>query len=279
MMDALFENQNADGGWPYRRGGSSWTEPTVYALLAGYAAGVSTGRTQGLAWLRNLQRPNGGWAPKMGIEQSTWVTSLVALLPPRDIGLAAHRRAVRWLAEQTPENASFYFRLRSWMNGNPYVEPHAGFSWVPGTAGWSTPTALGILALEKEVRRHPDAGLQNRIAEARKFLLDHQCADGGWNHGSVKALGVDTLSYPETTGTVLLAFAGSKPEPASIARAEAWWNACPSCEAANWLMLGLRAHGLAKDAPAKEFKARTVTDAALRVIAKAGDRGTEIFLG
>lgn len=284
MIDSFETCQNADGGWPYRPGGSSWTEPTVYALLAGYATGESQGRDRGLAWLKTLQRPDGAWAPQAGIDQSSWVTSLVALLPPGDLGPAAHTRAIRWLLGQTPANATYAFRLKSWMNGNPFAEPHAGFSWVPGTAGWSTPTALGILALAKENRQRPDSALKERVATACAFLLDHRCADGGWNHGSVRALGVDTLSYPETTGTALLALAGAHREndpviAPSLARAEAWWKDCPSCEAANWLMLGMRAAGRAKDAPARNFKPRTIPDAALRKIAAAGARGTEIFLG
>ena len=283
MIESLETYQNADGGWPYRPGGSSWTEPTVYALLAGYATGDSTGRVRAFEWLRQLQRGDGAWAPKGGVEQSTWVTSLVALLPPQDIGEAAHRGAIRWLLGQTPANATYLYRLKSWMNGNPFAEPHAGFSWVKDTAGWSTPTALGILALVKENRRHPDSALKDRIANARAFLLDHRCADGGWNHGSMRALGVDTLSYPETTGTALLALAGGHSGAdatlaASIVRAEAWWKDCPSCEAANWLMLGLRAAGRAKAGPPASLKSRTIPDAALRKIAAAGDRGTEIFL-
>ncbi len=285
MIDSLHTNQNADGGWPYRPGGSSWTEPTVFALLAGYASGDSTGRSRALEWLRAQQRTDGGWSPKPGVDQSTWVTALAALLPPDDLGAAAHTRAIRWLADFTPVNTTLFFRLQNWLKGNTAADPDEGFPWLPGTAAWATPTAIATLALAKEDRRHPDSSLKSRILRARRYLLAHRCLDGGWNHGSTRALGVDSPSYPETTGTVLLALAGplaglgDASVAPSVARAEAWWNDCPSCEAGSWLTLGLGANGHRKtQPPAAALKPRTVQDAALRIIAAAGDRGTEIFL-
>ena len=279
MIDSLRTHQNPDGGWPYRPGGPSWTEPTILALLAGYASGDDSGRARALEWLRKLQRLDGGWRPKPGVEQSTWVTALAALLPPADLGEAAFFRAIHWLVGSMPVNATLYFRIQSWFNGSPLAEFHAGGPWLPGTAAWATPTAISILALARQNRRKPDPVVQSRIESARGFLLAHRCLDGGWNHGSVKALGVDAPSYPETTGTALLAVAGMDPATIapSIKRAEAWWNDCPSCEAASWLMLGLRATGHAKAAPPESLNPRTIPDAALRIIASAGDRGIEVF--
>jgi hypothetical protein len=280
MNESLRDNQNPDGGWPYRPGGASWTEPTVFALLAGYASSDSTGRSRALEWLRKLQCPDGGWSPKPGVTHSTWVTALAALLPPEDLGAALHAQAVRWLLGLTPANTSLYFRFKSWLNGNTAGDPNEGWPWVPGTAAWTTPTAIATLALAKENRRNPDPVVTRRITGARKFLLAHRCPDDGWNHGSIRAVGVDAVSYPETTGTALLALARSDAAAItpSIARAEAWWDSCPSSEAASWLMLGLRASGHAKAAPPASLKPRNIQDAALRIIAAAGDRGTEIFL-
>jgi len=279
MIDSLHTLQNPDGGWPYNPGGSSWTEPTILALLAGYASGDDSGRVRALEWLRGLQRLDGGWSPKPGVEQSTWVTALAALLPPADLGESAHLRAIRWLVGVTPGNATLYFRIQSWLNGSQLAESNAGWPWLPGTAAWATPTAIATLALARQNRRKPDPVLKSRIQSARGFLLAHRCLDGGWNHGSVRALGVDAPSYPETTGTALLAVAGmdSATLAPSIKRAEAWWNDCPSSEAASWLMLGLRATGRAKAALPESLKPRTILDTALRIIASAGDRGIEVF--
>jgi hypothetical protein len=280
MIDSLHAHQNADGGWPYRPGGSSWTEPTILALLAGYANGDDTGRARAMEWLRRLQRHDGGWCPKPGVEQSTWVTAFAALLPPADLGEPAHTRAIGWLVGLTSGNTTLYSRFQSWLNGTQTAEGNQGWPWFPGTAAWATPTAIATLALAKQHRRKPDPLLLSRIQSARRFLLEHRCPDGGWNHGAVRALGVDAPSYPETTGTALLAVAGMDAAAVapSIKCAEAWWKDCPSSEAASWLMLGLRATGRSKSAPLEAFKPRTIQDAALRMIAFAGDRGTEVFV-
>ena len=284
MIDSLSLRQNPDGGWPYRRGGSSWTEPTVFALLAGYSTGDDSGRDRALSWLRSVQRADGGWAPKPGVDQSTWVTALAALLPPQDLGPAPHARAIQWLLDQSPANTTLYFRVKAWLSGNTVAEAEQGWSWVPQTAAWATPTAIAVLALAKQNRRKPDAVLRERIVSARRFLLSRRCIDNGWNHGSSRAVGVDSLSYPETTGTALLAFAGASPEiqPSAIApsieRAETWWKQSPSCDAASWLTLALRALGRPKPGLPESLKPRTIQDSALQILANAGDRGTEVFL-
>src|SRR5438270_12981039 len=91
LVAALTSARNSDGGWPYRKG-TSWTEPTVLALLALGPDSPSSAR--GLNWLRNRQRSDGGWPPQPAVEQATWVTSLVALLPPESIGKERADRAL-----------------------------------------------------------------------------------------------------------------------------------------------------------------------------------------
>src|SRR4051794_6270781 len=97
LVTALVEAQNSDGGWPYRKG-TSWTEPTVLALLAmGPESPVSA---RGFAWLRGRQRSDGGWPPQPGVDQATWVTSLVALLPPEAVGTERYHQALGWIMGQ-----------------------------------------------------------------------------------------------------------------------------------------------------------------------------------
>src|SRR5690349_11941085 len=98
--EILVSKQNPDGGWPYMRG-RSWTEPTAYAVLALLAEDQVEPARKGIAWLRSAQRPDGGWPPQTGVDESTWVTSLVSLLPPEHLGPTVHRRAVQWLLDIT----------------------------------------------------------------------------------------------------------------------------------------------------------------------------------
>src|ERR1035438_372808 len=208
-IEELVGKQNLDGGWPYVRG-ASWTEPTVYAALALLAAGEAEYARRGVRWIVRNQRADGGWPGQPGIDQSTWVTALVALLPPEQLGQEAHRRAIAWLLGMTGEESTPTYRLREWLLGNaPAADKEfAGWPWVPGTAAWVGPTSLSILALDKENTRRPRADLRRRVDEGRGYLMRRMCQDGGWNHGSVRALGYESQPYPETTGQALAALRG-----------------------------------------------------------------------
>ncbi|HLY16801.1 MAG TPA: prenyltransferase/squalene oxidase repeat-containing protein [Bryobacteraceae bacterium] len=283
VLDNLAAAQNPDGGWPYHKGGS-WTEPTVLALLA-YQAGRAPAPRGGaaLAWLANAQRPDGGWTPRRSVDQSTWVTALVALLPPESIGAERHARAVEWLLAQTGMEASPWIRLRDVVRDGrlPDGPDVSGWSWFPGTASWVTPTCMGILALRKCQQRRPSAGLRERIGKAQAFLRSRRCADGGWNHGSARALGYELNSYPETTGQALLALAGTEPEKLheSIELAHRFLREHRSSAGAAWLRLGLLAHQqLPAGAPSFSAPGRTVPDTALMLIAEAAHHGYNVFV-
>src|SRR5690242_15176356 len=115
-IELLLSKQNPDGGWPHSRG-VSWTEPTVYAILALLASGEREASARGLAWMRARQRPDGGWPPQAGFDESTWVTALAALLPRELLGAAAHGRAVDWLAGIEGEETGTVYRVRQWLLG------------------------------------------------------------------------------------------------------------------------------------------------------------------
>lgn len=282
-LDSIRAAQNPDGGWPYHKGGS-WTEPTVYALLAHQAGRTAVPRSAAaLAWLSAAQRPDGGWTPRRSVDQSTWVTGLVALLPPQTLGTRSHARAVEWLEGAGGMESSPMFRLSALVRDGKLPEGPdlRGWPWFPGTAAWVTPTCMGILALKKCYWRRPSTGLRERIDQAQMFLLSRQCADGGWNHGSARSVGYNADSYPETTGQALLALAGTDParlEP-SFRLAQRFLREQRSSGGAAWLRLGLLAHQqLPAGAPLFTMPCRTVPDTALTLLAAAAEQGYNVFL-
>jgi prenyltransferase/squalene oxidase-like repeat protein len=278
--------QNRDGGWAYHKGGS-WTEPTALVLLAQSVTQAETtinGTRQidrqtfdvGLNFLRSTQRQSGGWSPRPDVDESTWVTALVALLPEDAIGADRLQRAVAWLESQTGRESGWSYRLRQTIAGNKEKYPE-GWPWFPGTAAWVIPTSFGILAFERALRRGENARLRERVNAGREFLLGRMCADGGWNHGSNRALGRDGDSYPETTGIALVALHGAarenKAPRETMARAKDAAHlhlaTCRTAEGAAWLRMGLAAHG--ESVPFEPSPdPRTTMDAALTAIASAG---------
>jgi hypothetical protein len=280
-MVSLLESQNPDGGWPYQRGGPSWTEPTAYALLALMAEGsVVEPVNKGLRWLNAAQLPDGGWGPQPGVRQSTWVTAVATLLGPAAFGGDAYRRGIAWIVQSSGEDTGFLIRVRQVLTGSaPGGDP--GWPWFAGTSAWVTPTALSMLALRKAGRCAASPQILARLDMGASYLLAHACSDGGWNHGAARALDYDARSYPETTGVALLALSG-KDTPA-VRKACRWAQGqLPSCrasEAESWLRLGLLAHGqLPANAPLPARPPRTIQNAALALLASAAATGRNPFL-
>jgi squalene cyclase len=262
--------QNGDGGWAYSRG-CSWTEPTVFALLAQSAIAPDRESFQrGVRFLNSIARPDGGWSPQPGVEESTWVTALAVLLPEGAVTEQQRRNAIGWLKTRSGRESGWRYRLQQRLVGNKDDFPE-GWPWFPGAAAWVIPTSLGILAFEKALRRDKSAGeLQERIEAGKKFLLEHMCADGGWNHGSNRALGRDGDSYPETTGIALLALNGVASPQIERAKAMARKHlaSCRAAEGIAWLSMGLAAHGETV-VPTAEPQCRTNMDEALMTLARA----------
>ncbi len=280
MQGTIETFQNKDGGWPYGAAGPSWTEPTVYALLALVAAG--RGETEavrrGARWLETVQSSDGGWRPQASVKQSTWVGALVALLPENLISLDRRLANLNRILVETGQESTPLNRLRQWMIGNPHVKTGDGWPWFPGASAWVTPTALTILALRKH--RTSLAGVEHRIEEGRQFLTMHACDSGGWNHGSARALGYQANAYPETTGVALLALSGTESpiKEAGIRAAQHFLPKCSSAEGFAWLSLGLSANGSSPDRLAPELEPRTVIDTALLSMLKCGQAGLNVWL-
>ena len=260
--------QNRDGGWAYNKG-CSWTEPTVFVLLAQTVTQVDRPAFEaGLKFLYSTQRGDGGWSPQPGVAESTWVTALPALLPEEAIGAARLQHALAWLEAQTGIESTWSYKLRQALSGDKTKNP-AGWAWFPGAAAWVIPTSLGMMAFERALRRGESNSLRNRLNSGSEYLAAHVCADGGWNHGSSRALGRDVDSYPETTGIALAALRHS-PDRRLIERGKAAAHRhlaeCRTAEGIAWLRMGLAAHGEVVPSPF-EAVARTTLDKALTALA------------
>jgi Prenyltransferase and squalene oxidase repeat len=283
-IETLASKQNPDGGWPYRKG-SSWTEPTVYSMLAMLAAGEEDRAARGSLWLQRVARPDGGFAPQAGVAESSWVTALVALLPPDRLASGAHDRAIRWLLNTTSEDATPVFRLRVWLLGAANIRDkvYSGWPWTRGAAAWVGPTSIAILALHRENRRKPSPEVQARITEGHQYLLSRTCAAGGWNHGSSQSLGVYGAPYPETTGMALTALRGvNAPEVRrGVELAQRYLADCRSADEINWLGLGLMAQGgmpAGYNRPA-DVECRTVPEMSLAMLMDEAQKGREVLWG
>jgi hypothetical protein len=277
----LLARQNADGGWSYVRG-RTWTEPTTYAVMALASAGETKAASRGINWLRQAQRKDGGWPPQLGVEESTWVTALAALVPPELLGSAAHGGAIRWLVEVTGEESTIAHRVRALLLGQsrPEEQKDPGWPWVPGAAAWVGPTALTILALEKSPQGATPR-LRERVAHGRGYLISRMCEEGGWNHGSARALGYDLPPYPETTGLGLMALRGADTRLVgrSLALARKFLGDCRSAEASCWLRLGLLAQGekAAATCPTAPAERRTTNELALEALVESAAAGRNSF--
>lgn len=274
--------QHSSGGWGFQAGTPS-TELTALCLLAlRAAAGPAASVRRGEEWLQSLQRSDGGWPPYPHVAQSTWLTAL-AVLSLSFNAAYEDMRGVNWLAGQTGRESTFVYRLRTTLLGGTQVldDDVVGWPWYPGTATWVAPTCYSLLALAAVQRRTPRQELAERVEQGRRFLLARVCHDGGWNHGSSRALGYDSDSYPETTGLALTALHGfeSREVVAGIAAAKTHLAKCHSLNGLAWLAIGLRAHG--EIVPADllgRAPCRDTLDTAMFVLASAAIGGKNVMV-
>lgn len=276
-LAALLAAQNPDGGWSYGQK-ASWTEPTVYALLALVAADEEHSEPARRAgrWLRKLQRDDGGLASSSMTHESSWVTGVALLLAGRSVALFDTGAAMEWVLTAVIGPSTSVERIRVGLFGRRArpMKPD-GWSWTPDTYPWVFPTSMTILGLQRAGRIHPDGRIAARVRDGRDYLRRRLCSGGGWN------IGDGPTPYPETTGAGLLAMrgaAGVDLRP-TLAAAEEMCSTCRSREAALWLALGLAAHGRPAAIPAAAGVPRGTRELALSLIAEAQLAGGHSLLG
>lgn len=228
--DFLRRSQNADGGWGYRPGFQSTTEPTAWAILALQPHEAPSSKVLTLAsdWLLRAQMASSAWPTRSGKDPGCWVTALacLALLNLSTPAEAAISRGARWLCETWPAEGNFLWRMRQrWQPGVETVvrQNHAlrGWGWIPNTASWVEPTAYALILLQNipEDLRPPQAS--ERIQLGEKMLYDRACPGGGWNAGNPLVYGVPGVPRMGPTVWALLALRHHK-ERAANAEALAW---------------------------------------------------------
>jgi len=297
--DHLVSAQNKDGGWPFKPGASSWTEPTALAILALRALQRSQPCLCGQQWLSRQQRSDGGWAPSANVSESTWVTSLALLALPYSSGSAsspdlvarqlnlspAAERGASWLlAQHSALLGGFAGRLVALLNPPEATVLSGGMSWYPGTAAWVVPTAFRAIALRHMLRTLAIPSTAARVASealhrSQLYLLSRRLSDGGWNHGGSYRADEQIASYPETTGLALLALRDTPREPlsTSLTLAARYEQNPGSLEAAAWLHLAAAVfHG-----PMNQWspcgRTANVRDLALFILAATAESEHNVF--
>jgi hypothetical protein len=247
LLGFLRASQNPDGGWGYFAGKQSWLEPTAYAALALYGDHDSE-RAVTRAWdlAVGWQNADGGWRPCAAAGASTWVTALGVTFGDvigRDAGIVD--AGVRWLTSKWGAESSLLNRILR-VFGVSAVEREVrfkGWPWRSDTTAWVEPTAHSLVALRRAARTRNDRAILERIRSGEKMLESVRCADGGWNYGSPRALGVDLPSYVETTAIALIGLDRGAP-PDAVRYAQGRIHAAEVSPLARaWLNIALRTAG------------------------------------
>lgn len=195
----------------------SFVEPTAAVMFAlepdaEFADSVHRAR----AFLKQLQRGDGGWGIAAPDEESGWMTAwAVWALAQSDADAA--QRGVQWLLNQAgiritdPKEIE---RVRQLLKIDATT---SGWAWQPGDAAWIFPTALALLALRAMgMREHP------RVQEAIGYLLDRAIPTGGWNIGNPFMVTGNLPPTVENTALALMALDAHGIENEITRRAREW---------------------------------------------------------
>jgi hypothetical protein len=247
------------------------------AVLALEAAGrIQDASSRGCVWLRQHQRPDGGWSPQPALDTSTCVTSWAVLALARSEGAQREiQLGTEWILRQINPEPSILQQLLCRVFNVPPPKAPGGSPWFPGTAAWIAPSVASILALSQAIATNSAGSAQTltgAVSRAQQYILSRKCRDGGWNHGGSPYRSEDAESYPEMTGMALLGLHGVSGQELErpLQRAEAYLTVPQSAEGLSWLQLGLMRHGRSLPPTNTPINCRTLRDACLRLLALTG---------
>jgi len=244
----LLRLRDRTGAWGYRKDRGPSVEPTALACLALWSCRSQAPEEarpeaiqRGADWLQTLQKPDGSLGIAASLPNPCWATPHAILLW-NALGeyAAARRRAAAWLLQQKGNPIALEGANIGSVVGHDMTL--VGWPWIEGTHSWLEPTAMAILALDREgLAYHP------RVTEGIRVVLDRALPAGGWNYGNTSVFGRQLRPQPGPTGLALLALAAqpSQHRPRSVDPAIAYLlRTLPEIRAPislAWGVLGLRA--------------------------------------
>ncbi|MDX2106272.1 MAG: hypothetical protein SFY67_07710 [Candidatus Melainabacteria bacterium] len=252
-LQANFHKDGEKGYWPYKPNGQSSTEATAWC---GIALRKNKDIAQGIAlFIADTQLKDGGWSTSSNTGSSDWATGPALLcfrtllkeypefLEEKKLADCLHN-ALHNIAES---RVSFYpvvaKLMRFMIEGPSGLQYARGWPWDPGCFHWVEPTAYCLMSLK--VPGMPEQDLYKEVTKyADKFLLEHACKDGGWNHGNHLSLGTYLPPYRLTTAEALLALQDNR-QNAAIERGLAYLQSQTDSDSSSlslaWSVLALNA--------------------------------------
>ena len=156
---------------------------------------------RGSDWLVNLQQRDGSVGVSRGASSPGMGHTLLPVALERfERAPAARRKAAAWLLDQKGDQAEGDKVLIQMIVGDD--QSILGWPWIDGTHSWIEPTAMSIMALDREgLGDHP------RVDEGIRMILNRALTQGGWNYGNKSVFGKPLRPHPGPTGMALVALA------------------------------------------------------------------------
>jgi len=199
LIARLYQQRNADGGWPYYAGRKSRLEATSWALLA---TGSAVTTTPLPTWKRA-----GGFLVEPSTGEVNIAFNALAVLCARGAG-GEYTALFDGVTTALIESRGVA------VAQNPYARQDSSlqaWSWTSGAFSWVEPTAWALLALKRWAA--PSASVRVRIATGEAVLRDRACPGGGWNYGNPEVYGKALPGHVPPTAIGVMALQDRMNEP------------------------------------------------------------------
>ena len=205
-----------NGWWPYVINRGPSIEATAWCSIALQANGFnkeSSAKTT--TFLLEKQNADGGWSTAPGCGKSDWSTA-PAVLALRLLNKEKPLAKPALIDNSVINGSNFLFDLRTdpfhsvgrlfklIVEGEDGLHYARGWPWTRDCSFWVEPTSYSLLALK--LPNVPDRSIiRSSIRYASKYMHEHVCKGGGWNHGACFVLDVWAPPYTVTSAEALLA--------------------------------------------------------------------------